>query len=59
MGRTVDLDLFCPPLNCQFDFRDLAHLEDYMTESVSGLHNDFQNVNESKDRTKSNSEQGF
>jgi len=26
-GRTIDLDLLCSSLNCQFDFRNLAHLE--------------------------------
>ena len=26
-GRTINLDLFCSSLDCQFDFRNLAHLE--------------------------------
>lgn len=45
-GRTIDLDLFCPPLNCQFDLRDLAHLEGYVAaESAFCLRGNFQNVN--------------
>lgn len=65
MGRTIDLDLFSPPLNCQFDFRDLAHLEDNMTpRSVFGLHHNFQNVSGSKrvqgsDQSETDSKGGF
>ena len=36
IGQTIDLDLFRSSLNCQFDFRDFAHLESYMI-SVSVL----------------------
>lgn len=47
MGRTIDLDLFRTSLNCQFDFRNLAHLTSYMTSvSAFRLHHNFQNVNE-------------
>ena len=44
-GRTINLDLFSPSLNCQFDLRDLAHLDgEVRTESASDLHGNFQNV---------------
>ena len=44
MGQTIDLDLFRSSLNCQFDFRDLTHLEGYAIQvSVRFAHN-FQNV---------------
>ena len=45
-GRTIDLDLFCSSLNCQFDLRNLAHLEGYTaTRSAFDLCENFQNVN--------------